>query len=72
MKASTLGCHVLGLQLNLVEAEEEDKEEREEEDSFTRPKGKWLGEALWMVLWEFALFEMQMPQRAERAGETGV
>lgn len=24
------------------------------------------------VLWEFAPFEMQIPHRAERAGETGV
>lgn len=35
-------------------------------------KGKWLCEALWMVVWEFALFDMQIPPRAERAGETGV
>lgn len=38
------------------------------EDSIQATKGKWLGE----TLWEFTLFEMQIPQRAERAGETGV
>lgn len=30
------------------------------------------GGVLWMELWEFAPFEMQIPGRAERAGETGV
>lgn len=27
---------------------------------------------VWTSLWEFAPFEMQIPPRAERAGETGV
>lgn len=65
---------VLGLRPNLVE-----EEEGEEEGGLytgrslhSGTKGKWPGEALWMVLWESALFEMQIPQRAERAGETGV
>ena len=26
---------------------------------------------VWTSLWEFAPFEMQIPHRAERAGETG-
>lgn len=46
MEASTLDCHVLGLQLNLVEAEEDDEEEGEEEDSFQRPKANgWVRRA---------------------------
>ncbi|KAF0031425.1 hypothetical protein F2P81_015980 [Scophthalmus maximus] len=67
---SILCRHVLGLQLNLVE-EEEEEEGEEEEGLYTlhsETKGKWLGE----TLWEFNLFEMQIPLRAERAGETGV
>lgn len=35
-------------------------------------KGRWLREELEAPLWEFILFEMQIPPRAERAGETGV
>lgn len=56
-----------------------EKEGAEEQEGLYRcrrlhsaTEGQRLGEALWTVLWEFAPFEMQIPQRAERAGETGV
>lgn len=69
-------CQVVGLQLNLVEEDDGDEEEEgagAEADPHSESKGEWLVEgALWMELWEFAPFEMQIPGRAERAGETGV
>lgn len=63
---SILRCQVLGLQLNRVEEEEDEEGLYMRRGRHSETRGKWL------VLWEFAPFEMQIPHRAERAGETGV
>lgn len=59
-------------QLNLAGGEAEKEGLYVPRGLHSESRGRELRKELQAVLWEFILFEMQIPPRAERAGETGV